>query len=149
MRQYLPRQTPKTPFQYIKKTIEIFVKKFARSAVKDSEYQLELAGWYFDNRRFATGYIILAEAIITYMCELKGRRHTVKNNRDEMKNLLLTEEENKNTQLAHLYSTINPIRNSIAHALLEDKYDVNDAIFYAKNYYQQAKRIFSTGTLKE
>ncbi|WP_219723465.1 TM1812 family CRISPR-associated protein, partial [Fischerella thermalis] len=73
-----------------------------RSSVQESEYQLELAGWYFDNQRYATGYITLAEAIITYLCEIERRDIKNRNTREEMKNLLHNRDI-KNSKLAQLY----------------------------------------------
>ncbi|PLZ12852.1 TIGR02221 family CRISPR-associated protein [Fischerella thermalis] len=146
----LQQSIPKTPFQYLRKTLENFVKKFARSSVQESEYQLELAGWYFDNQRYATGYITLAEAIITYLCEIEGRNIKNRNTREEMKNLLHNRDI-KNSKLAQLYFEVNPIRKSIAHALLEEGNHVNnvrDAINNAKHYYQEVKTIFKTGRIE-
>lgn len=142
----LQQSIPKTPFQYLKTTLKNFVQKFARSNdVPESEYQLELAGWYFDNQRYATGYITLAEAIITYLCEIEKRDIRSKDAREEMKKLLCN--DMNRSKLAQLYKKVNPIRNSVAHALLEEGNnlpDISDAINDAKYYYQEVKKIFKT-----
>ncbi|MBW4669847.1 MAG: TIGR02221 family CRISPR-associated protein [Cyanomargarita calcarea GSE-NOS-MK-12-04C] len=150
LRASLQRTVPKTPFKYLIKTLENFVKKFARSSIQESEYQLELAGWYFENFRYATGYITLAEAIITYVCEVEGRDIRNRNVREEMKDILHGRDV-RDSKLAQLYFQVNPIRKSIAHALLEEGNqapDVRNAINNAKYYYQELKTIFKTGIIE-
>ncbi|WYL96882.1 MAG: TIGR02221 family CRISPR-associated protein [Gloeotrichia echinulata IR180] len=149
----LVKQVTTAPFKYLKNILESFVNKFARSSVKESQFQLELSGWYFDNNQYATGYITLAESIITYLCEINGKKIKCEEDRKEMKKFL-HESENKNSDLAQIYFKVNPIRKSIAHALLDiasgnDKGSLSDAIKNAKNYQQMAKKIFSTGTLNQ
>ncbi|NJM69638.1 MAG: TIGR02221 family CRISPR-associated protein [Scytonema sp. RU_4_4] len=142
-------QAASSPFKYLRTILENFVQKFARSSIPESEYQLKLAGWYFENKRYATGYITLAEAIITYLCEINGRNITMKYERDEMKKFL-KRSDNEKSKLAELYSQVNLIRNSIAHALLEEDKKIitdSDAINKAKGYQQEVKKIFRTGTL--
>jgi CRISPR-associated Csx2 family protein len=153
LRKSLQTQVARTPFKYIKNILENFVRKFSRSSVNESEYQLELAGWYFDNHRYSTGYITLAESIITYLCEMKGKNIRSEKDRKEMKDYL-HEPQNKNSDLARLYFDVNPIRNSIAHALLDirssnERGSLSNAINNAKNYQQTARQIFKTGTLNQ
>ena len=67
---------------------------------------------------------------------------------------LLHKRENITSDLAQLYLQVNPIRKSIAHALLDissgnDRGSLSNAINNAKNYQQTAKQIFSTGTLNK
>ena len=146
----LQNTTVSGPFKYLKSILENFVNQFTRSSsVPESEFQLKLAGWYFENKRYATGYITLAEAIITYMCEIKNKDVRNKDKRNDMKHLLL-QPNNKNSRLAQLYFKVNPIRNSIAHALLGEGRKTSkdsDAINMAKNYQREAKKIFKTRTL--
>ncbi|BAY38655.1 TM1812 family CRISPR-associated protein [Nostoc sp. NIES-2111] len=149
----LETQIAKTPFKYIKNILANFAIKFSRSSVKESEYQLTLSEWYFDNHRYSTGYITLAESIITYLCEMNGKEIRCETSRGEMKDFL-HRPENRNSDLARLYFDVNPIRNSIAHALLEtsrrnDRGSLSNAIKNAKSYHQIARRIFSTGTLNQ
>ncbi|MDF5733478.1 MAG: TIGR02221 family CRISPR-associated protein [Rhizonema sp. PD38] len=136
------------PFKYLRKVLENFVQKFARSSLTESEYQLELAGWYFDNQRYATGYITLTEAVITYICEINNKDPKIKVERELMKDFI-HKSENRDSKLAELYFKVNPIRNSIAHALLEKNNSTSEkkAIEQAKKCYQEAKEIFITRTL--
>lgn len=153
LRNSLQTQVARTPFKYLKNILEEFVRKFSRSSVKESDYQLELSGWYFDNHRYSTGYITLAESIITYLCEMNGKEIRSKDDREAMKRFL-GEPQNENSDLARLYFKVNPIRKSIAHALLDtsssnDRGSLSNAINNAKSYQQIARRIFSTGTLNQ
>jgi CRISPR-associated Csx2 family protein len=137
----------RSPFQYIRGVLDKFITRFSRSSVSESEYQLELAGWYFDNRRYAAGYIVLTEAVITYMCELQNKDIKNKDDRELMKDLL--HKKFKQTKLAKLYFQINPIRKSIAHALLNDKnsQNINNSIQKSQEYYKTAKEVFKTQTI--
>ncbi|OCR00149.1 CRISPR-associated protein [Oscillatoriales cyanobacterium USR001] len=139
---YNPSQS--RPFNYLRGILEKFAQKFTRSSITEAEYQLELAGWYFENQRYATGYITLAEAIITYVCEIQGKNSGLEEARNEMKTFL-HRSDNKNRELAQLYFKVNPIRTAIAHALIDKKRaSASDAIANAEGYYQQAKQIFKT-----
>lgn len=146
----LQKEVLNSPFRYLRQKLVNFVDKFARSSNKDeSQFQLELAEWYFQNKRYATGYITLTEAIITYVCEINNIDIRDESNRNEMKSFLHSR-ENRNSALAQIYFKVNPVRLSIAHALLEkDNRTQSDenAIKNAKLYLQEIKRIFRTKTL--
>jgi CRISPR-associated Csx2 family protein len=148
----LQKETLSSPFRYLRQKLVDFADKFARSSNKDeSQFQLELAEWYFKNKRYATGYITLTEAIITYVCEINDKDIRNESNRNSMKELLHSR-EHKNSTLAQIYFKVNPVRRSIAHALLEkDNRTQSDenAIKNAKFYLQEVKRIFRTKTLSE
>lgn len=134
-----------SPFQYIKNILDKFINNFTRKNERESDFQLKLAKWYFDNKRYATGYITLAESIITYVCELEGEDIVNQESRDKMKTLLRT---NNRTELAKLYFNVNKIRNGIAHALIEGRrQDYRTAISNAETYCQKAKNIFATNSL--
>jgi CRISPR-associated Csx2 family protein len=132
-----------SPFKYLRNILEKFTQQFSSQSKRECDFQLKLAGWYFENRRYATGYITLAEAIITYLCEINGKDMRSKSDRDEMKDWL---HNNPHTELAKLYFKVNPIRNGIAHALINInsiRENYSDAIGHAKEYHQKAKTIFN------
>ena len=136
-----------SPFKYLKPTIDKFTQQLSTVSNQDSEFQLRLAEWYFNSKRYATGYITLAEAIITYLCEIESKDSSIEDNRNAIKKLLHTS-DNKRTDLFKLYSKVNPIRNAIAHALLDKKFtDYKSAINSTSGYIRQAKAIFKTRTL--
>lgn len=143
----LRNQGSSSPFKYLKNILEKFTQQFSSTSERECDFQLKLAGWYFDNKRYATGYITLTEAIITYLCKIYKKNIRSESDRKQMKNLL-HERENRDTELAKIYFKVNPIRKSIAHALIDgERQSYSDAIDRAKEYYQTAKRIFRTGTL--
>jgi CRISPR-associated Csx2 family protein len=134
-----------SPFQYLKKILEQFVNRFAQTNELESQFQLKLAKWYFDNKRYATGYITLTEAIITYLCEIHHEDIVSQTAREQMKQWL---RNNRSTELAQLYFKVNKIRRGIAHALIEgERQSYNTAISNAENYYQKLKLIFKKNTI--
>jgi CRISPR-associated Csx2 family protein len=121
-----------SPFKYLRNILEKFTQQFSSRSKRECDFQLKLAGWYFENRRYATGYITLAESIITYLCEINGKDMRSESERKEMKDLL---HKFPHTELAKLYFKVNPIRNGIAHALIDGRRDsYSDAIARAKEY---------------
>lgn len=109
----------KQPGQVVKDYLEKYINRF--SDIKtDSEFQLEMAQWYFENKRYATGYIVLAESVITGICEVSGLEPTNRQHRDFVKKQMhyyANSDVAKN--LVKEYETVNLIRNNIAHALLD------------------------------
>ncbi|OLP19169.1 CRISPR-associated protein [Leptolyngbya sp. 'hensonii'] len=134
------------PFKYVRSILENFVNRFSRSSLSESQFQLELADWYFQNKRYSTGYITLAEAVITYVCEVQGRDPKNKDCREEMKEFLC--KHNQSTSLYKVFNKVNSIRRGVAHALLEGRTEnLKQAIEEANNYQLKIRRIFSKGTL--
>jgi len=135
------------PFNYIKKTLTQFVKRFSSPSDKESDFQLKLAEWYFDNDRYAAGYIVLTEAIITYLCEINGNTIENEMERNAMKDSLF--HLYKNSELATTYKKVNAIRKQIAHASLEENREsYSNAIDQAKNYHNKISEIFRSGRIK-
>lgn len=141
----LTTQSLSSPFKYLRNILEKFTQQFSNRSERECDFQLKLAGWYFENKRYATGYVTLTEAIITYLCEIHEKDIISKSDRDEMKGLL---HEHPHTELAKLFFKVNPIRNGIAHASIDGKRaSYANAIERAKDYHQKAKTIFKQGTL--
>ncbi len=92
---------------------------------KMSDFQFELAKWFYDNKQYALSYMALAEAIITKTCELDEVSIYDKECRNNAKAHIMhpfddmylerpnTKKENKNS--------ISTIRNNIAHQLNDRK----------------------------
>ena len=134
-----------SPFKHLRNILEKFTQQFSNRSERECDFQLKLAGWYFENKRYATGYITLTEAIITYLCELYGKNLRAKSDREAMKDLL---HQHSHTELAKLYFKVNPIRKGIAHASIDGRRaSYADAVERAKEYHQKAKTIFKQGTL--
>jgi hypothetical protein len=125
-----------------------FINRFSQTN-SDAELQLELAGWYFENKRYATGYITLTEAIVTYVCECEEEDVRQQQSRENALDILHSPQQEKR-RLSQLYFQVNPIRNQIAHASLYEVTRGNNfdtAINKALEFYREAKRIFKTKTL--
>ena len=147
LKSQLKSSTSNNPFKYLKNILEKFIKQLTSTSERESDFQLKLAGWYFENKRYSTGYITLTEAIITYLCEINNKNPSILKQREEMKEFLHFP-ENKKRELAKLYFDVNPIRISIAHALINERREsYAQAIKNANKYHQKAKQIFKTGTL--
>lgn len=102
------------PWSYVKTTLQRFLKRFTGKMKSETEFQLELAGWHFQNKRYASGYITLQEAILTRICEQNLLDPRQFDNREFAKKIIHKDET---TPLAQLYFAINPIRNDIAHIM--------------------------------
>jgi len=134
------------PFKYIKDTLIQFVKKISNQSGNESDFQLKLAGWYFENDRYATGYITLTEAIITYLCEIRERDIENQQHRESVKDLLF-KGDLRDSELASLYKKVNSIRKQVAHASLEENRESYlDAVNNASKYHQQVTKIFRSGS---
>lgn len=88
---------------------------------EDSEFQCKLAKWHFDHKNYSSSYLVLSEAIITYVCECEHLDWKDKNTRDEMKITLKSRKRSEILQAKNImvirdnYLKINNIRNGIAH----------------------------------
>lgn len=116
-------------FKYLMPHLESFIKRF-KGINSNSEFQFELAKWYFENKRYSTGYICLAESIITRIEEAykdAGYRISISSRqREKIKALVNGKFKKSNRQsyrlLSEKYASISQIRNVIAHAgYIEDK----------------------------
>jgi hypothetical protein len=148
LRHSLEADHSSTPFRYVQPTLTDFIRRFSHLS-SDAQLQLELAGWYFENKRYATGYITLTEAIITYVCECEGEDIRQEEGRKKALDIIHSTQE-QHRELPRLYFQVNPIRNRIAHASLSEvrgSGNFQTAINNAFGYYQEAKRIFRTNTL--
>lgn len=112
----------------------------------NSDFQFELAKWNFENRRYANGFICLAESIVTRMIDIyvKAGENVSSSNyhRKCMKHFLrniLNEDTNpRNKEISSLYEYISNIRNNIAHAgFLTGKHEGQKPELY-KDYVKKA-----------
>ena len=98
----------------LSKDIEDFVQRLDKE--KMSDFQYELAKWFYDNKQYALSYMALAEAVITKACEIKGYNISSKEGREAGKNYI------KQTKYDDYFSqkypnSVSRIRNNIAHQL--------------------------------
>lgn len=90
----------------------------------ESQFQLELAYWYFENHQYGSSYILLAESIVTFVCELEGNQDTDKEEvRNEAKKRILKGVYKEQNLSRRWFQTINRIRNKVAHPTIEKRKD--------------------------
>lgn len=118
-------------------SIKRFVRIFAKED-RESFFQLQVARWYFQKKRYATGYITLAEAIITRACEILGLDSQVYQNREDAKSRI----PGLNQDFERLKKKVFEVRNMVAHfeGGSENKYQ--SAIKKCDEYCDQAERLF-------
>lgn len=121
------------PNVIIPNTISSYLKTFNLSK-SDSFFQYTIARWHFEHKNYASSYMVLTEALFTYVCEVceiatdspiqdaeiakivLGKRDD--NNRitkDEVKKYQNAKLKYSIDNLKQIYHSINSIRNSIAH----------------------------------
>lgn len=111
----------------------------------ESRFQLELAYWYFENHQYGSSYILLAESIVTFVCELEGKQDTDSEDvRNEMKRRILKGDYKECNLSRTWFQTINRIRNKVAHPTIEKRKDtlLND-VAQLKTRLDKAKSIFN------
>ena len=116
--------------------------KFIKRLNKDrlSNFQLELANWYYEHKHYALSYIALAEAIVSKMCEIKKLNISSKNDRDKCKKEIWT--VNKDLY-KKVYKNVNKIRKNIAHQLQTRKDAMHADIKNLKSYLKNTKKYFN------
>lgn len=125
--------------------INDFVSRF-KGLNLNSDFQFELAKWNFENRRYANGFICLAESIVTRMIDIyvKAGENVNMNNyhrncvKHFLRNILKNDTNPRFKELSELYEYISSIRNNIAHAgFLSGKKEGQKTDDY-KDYIEQA-----------
>ncbi|MGI6226099.1 MAG: TIGR02221 family CRISPR-associated protein [Peptococcales bacterium] len=145
--------TPHSVFKYVAPNLLEFVNRFAKIETNHG-FLLEIAEWYFENKRYSHGYICLLEAILTALTDVY---HLESNhqNKEMMKNNLLFSKEYKYKlqvvkELNNIFNTVNKIRKRIAHGCLEDPTAPfrNDIETYLKNL-NAIKKVLSSKELTD
>jgi CRISPR-associated Csx2 family protein len=114
-------------FKYIQPKFEEFLKHFS-NLENDFQFQLDMAVWYFKNKKYAIGYICLTEAILTGLCEV-FKYEANYDNREEMKKFLYNGDKECRKfnldafygKIAGAYRPINEIRKLSAHSSLDSE----------------------------
>ncbi len=102
-----------------------FVNKFI-NIKNDAVFQVELARWYYDHKKYSSAFIVLHESILTFLCISEELDSNSKEDRDLMKEFLRKYKNDKilkvNSDLVKIdkkYKTITNVRNNIAHSIGE------------------------------
>lgn len=149
-------ESPEPVIKYMQPYLKSFINRF-KGISSSGKLQFSLAKWYFDNKRFANGYICLAESIITRILEIYRERDSKiklnQNSRDKIKDLIFTPKFNQRpeyTKLYEEYDIIRKKRNVIAHAGFADektfKEDISKAYTHLSNV---EKYVFNNRALEK
>ncbi len=111
---------------------------------KMSDFQYELALWFYENKNYALSYMALGEAIITKTCELKlpSENSEDKDIREEAKRRIDYPYDKYYWQHGKDKDTVSEIRNNIAHQLNNRKDRVNQDIERLKKFLDDFKSYF-------
>ncbi|MDX1957340.1 MAG: TIGR02221 family CRISPR-associated protein [Leptospiraceae bacterium] len=119
-----------------------FINQFAKNiSAKSNEYEkeYELAKWHYKNKNMSSAYILLAESIVTYVCEKENIKPIRKEDkRKEAKEKLFN--ETKFRSLKDVSKKISDIRNNIAHNIGTGNLDSDFAEL--GNYLAEVKKLF-------
>ncbi len=85
------------------------------NAGSHSEFQFRLAYWHYSIHNYASAYITLVEAIITYVCEQEALDYSNKDQRDNAKDTLMKNKDYRD--LKKIYEPVNQNRKRIAHSI--------------------------------
>jgi len=142
-------------FRYLLPYVEDFAKRF-HGLSSNSEFQFRLAEWYYENKRYSSSYICLAEAIITKILELyksSGVDVSITNKDDRKKAKKLfknfaNEPDGSPLKKLHCeFSEINSIRNLIAHAGFAEVRNVKE--WNLGNHIKEIRKLLFTSNLPE
>ena len=125
----------------ISKDLESFINRLDKKPL--SNFQITLTQWFYENKNYAMSYIVLAEAIITKLIEVKGVENTFEE-REEVKKALKAKQapQSDMEKLSKRYKTINQIRINIAHQTLNRGGGIINDIENLPKYIDEMKQLF-------
>jgi len=127
-------QSTSTLIRLVSKYLIGFVKRMDKKRMSD--FQLEMAKWFYENKNYAMSYIALAKSVVSMVCEREGIGLESEKDRDKAKQCLRDGKEYES--LLSKYRTPNKVRNNIAHQLSERK---GNAISDIENLEKRIKAI--------
>lgn len=138
-------------FPYLKPHLNRFFDYF-KGADTDAKFQFQLAKWFFDHKRYANGYICLAESMITHVAYVYSKvernldvgKRIVRDNIKKLINHYLQTNSNEHYQKMHkLYKCVSKFRNDIAHAGFLSENNSEDVITKAHQFIKETEKLFS------
>lgn len=124
--------------------VENFIEHFMVASNKHSLFQLRVARWQLDHRKYAQAMLTINESMISYVCENNGLQWDDYDNRELAKMSLSYRPEAKNIwcdrELRQIYRKLKPLRNSTAHSIETSK-SVKDMIKILKDSVIQLETI--------
>lgn len=118
-----------------------FTKRLQKVQRSKSLFQLELSIWHAENRNYGSSFIVLAEGMISYVCEKESLDAQEKNQRDRAKNIM--GKNKKHRELFELYKPIRDCRNNIAHSLSGRKNSIQSDVEMLLKTQKKLKKIFN------
>ncbi|MBQ6051540.1 MAG: TIGR02221 family CRISPR-associated protein [Bacteroidaceae bacterium] len=107
------------PMLTINPAVETFIKRFDTPTDKHALFQLKVARWQLDHRKYAQAILTVNEAMITHICEINRMKWDDYDIREGAKAAL----SNKlwgwtcDRVFKDIYRNLKPLRNSTAHSL--------------------------------
>lgn len=100
---------------------ESFINNFRVDGDNHALFQLKVARWQLDHRKYAQAMLTINEAMITYVCEQNNMEQDVYDNRELAKLALKYHPQGRtlkcDRELKQIYKILQPLRNSTAHSL--------------------------------
>ena len=106
-------------------------------------FQLKVARWQLDHRKYAQAFLTLNEAIITHVCEtnrIDAQDYDCREAAKDRLNGRRTDQLTCDQRLKTLYRQIKKLRNATAHAL-ETEANADNMIATLKNTTNQLEQI--------
>ena len=111
----------KLPELTINPIVDSFINRFRVEGENHALFQLKVARWQLDHRKFAQAMLTINEALVTYVCEQNRLERDDYNNREFAKMALKYHPEARflkcDRELKQIYKKLQPLRNSTAHSL--------------------------------
>lgn len=133
------------PSMIINPIVDDFISEFQpNKKIKDSLFQLKVARWQLDHRKYAQAFLTLSESIVSLVCEENKIDTGDFDNREYAKAALGYQNADNSLkcdkQLKDLYKKIRKLRNATAHAI-ETKDNPNKMISTLKNVTKELEEI--------
>ena len=100
---------------------ESFINNFSVEGEKNAKFQLKVARWQLDHKKYAQAMLTINEAMVTYVCEQNHLINDDFNNREFAKMALKYHPQARelkcDRELKQIYKKLQPLRNSTAHSL--------------------------------
>lgn len=105
--------------------INSFIKRFDTRNEKHAQFQLKVARWQLDHRKYAQAMLTINETIITFVCEQNKLQWDDFDHRELAKAALNYRPEARTLkclpEMKKIYKKLKPLRNCTAHSLETDK----------------------------
>lgn len=119
------KYTTLLPQLTINPVINSFISRFSVPQGKHSLFQLKVAKWQLEHKKYAQSMLTINEAMITYICEKNGMEWNDYNMREMAKAALKYRQEAKmircDREFKQIYKKLKPLRNCTAHSIESEK----------------------------